>query len=768
MDTKAQATQAAAALQFGELGIYRYRTDGIVSAMDEGAFHIFGLNGHFSDPESVVGVPLSKLILEGSATALTGGERSELHEVHGITCTFRTLEGELKNVVLDSYLGHSVKGNEVFVQVVIRSLSRGYHSSWHTAQESYKYLFRALPEAAIVFDFYGHVLEANPSACRLYGYSYDELLHKTGNDFLHAHYRHLFDSFLKRVREEGVYTIELMHLRSNGESFFVSMRGAHFAWEDAGYILAIMRDITAVKRMEVSARENEEQFRLQFRAVPIPATVWRYEDDDFVLTAFNRAADLSSEGLIMGAVGKMATDIFFDVPEIVEDLRACYRDRTVGKRETTFVGRFVGGERDVVFTYVYVSKDQLLVFSEDITERKRAEKRRIEFEAQVQQTQKLESMGLLASGIAHDFNNLLMGVLGPASMLSMDLPADSPHLEVVQQISKSAQDAKELCKQLLAYTGKGHIQTALLDINALITEMTPLLKLSISKRAKLQIDLAPVLPAVCGDSAQLHQIVMNLVINASEAIGEHNGRIEVRTGKMQCDKNFFYALPGNEELKEGEYVYIRVSDTGCGMDRDVRTKVFDPFFTTKVEGRGLGLAAVYGIARSHQGAVKVQSEPGRGTTFRVLLPASEERMQEKVAPVHDSHLPQWHHSGTALIVDDETMVRKMACAMLKRIGFEVLSAENGEQGVQEFQAHSDTLTLVLLDMTMPTMSGLEAFKAMKKIRTDVPIVFTSGYNEEEITEEIAAEELAGFIQKPYQARELTEVLKKIFESPEDA
>jgi PAS domain S-box-containing protein len=388
----------------------------------------------------------------------------------------------------------------------------------------------------------------------------------------------------------------------------------------------------------------------------------------------------------------------------------------------------------------------------DITE-KRA------FEARVAQAQKLESLGVLSGGIAHDFNNLLVGILGNADLALEDLPAHSPARPCVQDVAAAARRAADLVRQLMAYAGRGRFLVERVQLNDVLQEMDHLLQVSVSKKAVLKIELAPCLPAIEADQSQLRQVIMNLVTNASEAIGERSGVIAVRTGAMDCDAAYLRETYLDEGLKPGVYVYVEVSDTGCGMDRDARQRVFDPFFSTKFAGRGLGLAAVLGIVRGHHGAIKIYTELGRGTTFKALFPAVP-----AITPLHAPPAAcerQACFTGTVLLVDDEETVRAVAGRMLARLGFEVVTAEDGRQALEQFRAEPDRFRVIILDLSMPHLDGEETFRELRRIRKDVKVLLSSGYNEAELVTRFAGKGLAGFLQKPYQLSALETKLREL-------
>jgi PAS domain S-box-containing protein len=381
------------------------------------------------------------------------------------------------------------------------------------------------------------------------------------------------------------------------------------------------------------------------------------------------------------------------------------------------------------------------VIARDVTDRKRAE-------LQLRETQKLESLGVIAGGIAHDFNNLLVGILGNASLVLDELAPQDPNRPFLENVVAASEKAAHLTRQLLAYAGKGQFLTERINLSMLVRENGNLLRTSIPKSVELRLDLNPELPTIQGDPSQFQQLIMNLLINGAEAIGENRpGKVAVTTATV--------------DREDGSYVLLSVSDTGSGMDEETRLKIFDPFFTTKFTGRGLGLAAVLGIVRAHRGTITVESTPGQGSTFRVLLPG-----MEKIAP--DSVREEDHADlagfGTVLVADDEEVVRDMAAATLRRFGYRVLIAENGEEAVDLFRRHKDETVAVLLDITMPVMGGEEAFRRIVEIQPEVRVLITSGYNEADAVQRFTGHGgSTGFIQKPYTAIRLAKAVKRVLE-----
>ncbi len=397
---------------------------------------------------------------------------------------------------------------------------------------------------------------------------------------------------------------------------------------------------------------------------------------------------------------------------------------------------------------------------EDITERKKLETAKLKLEREVLQTQKLESLGVLTGGIAHDFNNILMAILGNADLALIEIDQGSKAHSNVKAIEESAKRAAGLVKQMLAYTGKGKLLVEWIDISNIIQEMKHILEVSISRKTKIRFHLAENLPLIEGDAAQIRQTIINLVANASDAIESADGSISLTTGTMICDSDYLGKTYFEEPLSEGHYVFIDVTDNGCGMTEQTRNNLFDPFYTTKFTGRGLGLAAVSGIIRGHFGAVNVRSEPGNGTTIRVLFPAQRKHGKLKLE-AFSGKSNDLSGSGAILLVDDEESVLSVGKQMLEHLGFSVVTASDGQAAVDLYKEHSESIMLVILDLIMPVLDGEETFKKLCEINEDVAVILCSGYNEQEVTQRFIGKELAGFLQKPYRFSQLEAIINKV-------
>jgi len=394
----------------------------------------------------------------------------------------------------------------------------------------------------------------------------------------------------------------------------------------------------------------------------------------------------------------------------------------------------------------------------DITSRKEAELEKIRNNENMIQTQKLESLGILAGGIAHDFNNLLTGIMGYADLGLLDAPKDSDAARSLEQICKASKRAAELTRQMLAYSGKGRFVLEAIDLGALIRDTVSLLDLAISKRCSITYDLANAPTVIEGDPTQIRQVVMNLVINASEAIGNLDGAIRITTGRSFCDRKTFAATYLDEGLPEGDYIFLEVTDTGIGMSPETRDRIFDPFFSTKFPGRGLGMAAVLGIIRGHHGAILVESAENKGTAIRVYFPASALPLPAEPAPTQQ---PAMQGAGTILIVDDEESVRTVAAEMLTHLGYTPLIAVDGLEAVQAFSRHRAAIQAILLDATMPHLDGPETLSALRRIAPSVHVIMASGYSAQEILSRCEGGPPNAFIEKPYTLATLAELLRSI-------
>jgi signal transduction histidine kinase len=393
---------------------------------------------------------------------------------------------------------------------------------------------------------------------------------------------------------------------------------------------------------------------------------------------------------------------------------------------------------------------RLVAVTTDVTERKRAEEERDALNRQLQDAQRWESLGVLAGGIAHDFNNILTVILGSAGLGSRVLPAGSPALVHFEQIEQASRRAAELCRQLLAYAGRGHAAAGRTDLNRLIRNSTSLLSVAAGKNAAIRLELEDGLPPVVADSAPVRQVLVNLATNALEALGDDAGEVVIATDRVEISMEapIGYHLPPSP----GRYVRMVISDTGPGIAPEVQQRMFDPFFTTKFAGRGLGLAAVLGIMRAHRGAIRIVSEPGKGVKAEVLWP--------EVVPTTSDNPATPHLSGHALVVDDEESVREVTAATVRELGFESILAGDGDTALELFRRYEQSIRVVVLDVVMPGMGGDRLLSELRAISPGLPAVLVSGF-----TDRGAVESMVGttteFVQKPFHPEELTAAIRRV-------
>ncbi len=554
-------------------------------------------------------------------------------------------------------------------------------------------------------------------------------------------------------------------------------RIADFAVQQARFERqATAQSQSLAERLDAVARENDRLFheseknlaarrRVEAEQQRFVALVENSGDCIGLFAPSGEVLFLNGSGLAMTGLENLAAarahrfEDLFHAPH-----RAHARERIIPQAletgrwtgETQFANQGTGNLIDVhqtTFRITQTSEPEpmLAMIARDITDAKQAEQR-------LRHTAKLESLGVMAGGIAHDFNNLLTGIMGNSSLLASLLPPAEAAL--AEEIVKTSERAAHLTHQMLAYAGQGRFQLSPLDLAHEVREVLAVVKSSIGANVALHLDLPAGLPLIEADPGQIQQVIMNLVINAGEALDGKPGSITIRASVQEVDSSFLAQTFGPSPIEPGRYLSLEVHDTGSGMNEETQAKIFDPFFTTKFTGRGLGLAAVSGIIRGHKGALKVYSKPGQGTSFNIIFPA----MPVATAAAPSAVPKNMEGSGTVLVIDDEAMVRNVAKAVLESRGYQVLVAENGMAGVELFETAHRYIALVVLDLTMPLMGGEEALTRLRRIRADIPVILSSGYNEAEILRRFTAQPVAGFIQKPYTATRLLTKIQEVLQS----
>lgn len=399
----------------------------------------------------------------------------------------------------------------------------------------------------------------------------------------------------------------------------------------------------------------------------------------------------------------------------------------------------------------------------DITDEKRLEEERLNLERQFLHSQKLESLGIMAGGIAHDFNNLLAVIIGNLELLSgLQTGKETPTASRIERAMQASLRAADLTRQMLAYTGKGIFELKQLDLNQLVKENCDLFRLTVPKNITMKTELHTPLPFILGDAGQLQQVIMNLITNASEAIGSEPGSILIATGVQECDQKLLGYSRVDEKPPAGQFIYIDVTDSGCGMDKETQQRIFEPFYTTKFTGRGLGMASVMGIIKAHKGAILLYSEPGLGSTFKVLLPISAGADNGALNfPAKD--LDQYHTpKGMVLVVDDEEYVREVCREYLTEMGLMSLSAASGNEAIDIFRRHMPDISFIILDLTMPHMDGVATLRELRRLKPDIRVIVSSGHATQSSAEKFSTDMPDDFVQKPFQLQELREIIGKLF------
>lgn len=446
----------------------------------------------------------------------------------------------------------------------------------------------------------------------------------------------------------------------------------------------------------------------------------------------------------------------------LQDLQAeCYVGTTLWSYDMKPIGLIaVIGRKELNNSHFAESVLKLVsVRAANELERRQAEAERHALDQQYQQTQKLESLGVLAGGIAHDFNNLLAIIMGYCSLTKMDYETAENN---IPEIEKAVERAAALCRQMLVYAGKAPFEKTQVDICMTVTEMLKMLQSTIAKNVVIKPELSVDVPCVIGDASQIRQVVMNLIINAAEAIGDAQGEVRVSLSQKVLNKDAAEKDYLGKIIPHGFYVCLEVADTGGGMSYETYNRIFEPFYTTKFSGRGLGMSAVLGIIQTHSGALQLSSELGKGTTFKIFLPAQNKDC------IGENSLQQvssttWQGNGTILLVEDEVQVLLIARTMLQRLGFTVIEASNGKEALELYQKNAADIKLVITDMGMPVMDGYRLHSELKTLRADLPIIISSGFGDTVVKTRIANEDIAGSISKPYSFDRLRDVLKGVLD-----
>ena len=636
--------------------------------------------------------------------------------------------------------------------------------------------FRAAPVGIGVVS--GRILQwSNERLCEMTGYAASELAGRSARMLYPSQeeFDYVGREKYAQISARGTGTVETRWQRKDGCVIDVLLSSTPLdpANLEAGVVFTAL-DITERRRAERALRESEERFRTLANQAPIMIGA---TDEAGNITFLNKTwLDFRGKSLEEEAGWAWADGLHpEDRDRVLAEMQSAIEQREPYSIEYRIQDR--AGDYHWVLDTAAPQSDPdgrprgYIGTALDITDRKRAEAERLDMERRLLHAQKLESLGILAGGIAHDFNNLLMAILGNLDVTLLDLSPLSPARAGIEQAMKAARRATDLTRQMLAYSGRGHLVVTRVDLGDLVRENADLFRTAIPRTVSMSLFLTPEPALTEADPGQVQQVVMNLITNAAEAFEDRPGTITLTTGVQQCDEAYLGRSRLEEKPPAGRFVFLEVSDTGGGMDERARQRLFDPFFTTKFTGRGLGMSAVLGIVRSHEGAILVESAVGRGTTIRVLFPAYRERAaatatssatSSAATAVAPGPSPA---TGMILVADDEEPIRALCVSFVERLGFTALTAADGEEALALFERHADALVCVLLDLTMPRLDGVQAFRRMKRLRPGIPVILSSGYGEQDAMRRFTAEGLAGFIQKPYRLQELEAALARALRRP---
>ncbi len=634
------------------------------------------------------------------------------------------------------------------------------------SDDPYRTLFAGSPHGMYELDPTGQMVSINPAGLRLLGASTEgAVLGRPLSTLVDPADAVRLEMMIHRAVEWRPAQFDFSGIvrgeRRTFSSVLIPLRS------EGGQVVRLIgqtQDITELLRAETAAQESEARFYQAFQSAPCLMIISSLEDHRFI--------DVND--MFVEASGFPRDEVLGQArqpPELWSD-RALHADLLerlrLGERVTGVQTRFRcknGDDRDALVSVepIRVDGEACAVWQAlDVTERLREESRRLDLEGQLQQRQRLESLGLLAGSIAHDFNNLLGAILANTDLALRKTAQTDKGALLLERVRSAALHASELTSQMLAYSGRARLDPKPVDLNELVQDMMRLLEVTLPKNARFGLHLMHDLPKVRADAAQVRQVLMNLVTNASEALEGQAGDIIIRTAAGFLDEDSLRRTLTGVAPSPGRYCLLAVSDTGCGMDAETRARIFEPFFTTKRDGRGLGLAAAIGIVRGHGGAIDIKSERNAGTTFSVWLPCEDAEESPLVLPERPKAPPSEAPApaeGTVLVVDDDPRFLEAAVDMTRGLGYSVVTAQSGGEAVELFRERAASFDAVLLDVLMPDLDGWEVLRHLREDRPEVPVVLMSGFVPEPEHARVDRAEADGFLQKPFLMEDLRRVLR---------
>jgi PAS domain S-box-containing protein len=672
---------------------------------------------------------------------------------------YRRLDGTQVTVLATAWLIPYLDSHAIHVSLWDLSAQKEAERQLKSSLDLINSIIEGTPDPIFVKDLNGRYVQVNSAAARLAGCPRDQMIGRKDADLFPPPFLEQLLTVDRRVMATGVTEVVEDTLMEGGQvRVYLTTKSA---WRDPGGqitgLVGVARDITDRKITEQELSRSGERLELALQAGRMGT--WDYEiasgtltwsDNHFRLFGLEPGSCVPTSELFTsrihpadrGHVDAVIAQAMEDHKDYTVQYRVVWADKSVHWLEAR--GRIPVEDGQPIGTIGVVT---------DVTDRKRAEDR-------LREADKLESLGILAGGIAHDFNNLLTGIIGNASLIKEEALPGSEIAIWARSVVDASERAASLTQQMLAYSGRGHFVIEPVELSKEVAAITELLQASIPKHVTLQLNLGERLPQVEADRGQIQQVVMNLVLNAAEAVRAEAGTVQVRTLMREIGVDDQLSDGSADRLPAGEYVALEVQDDGHGMAAEVKDRIFEPFFTTKFTGRGLGLAAVLGIVRGHKGVIRVQTSPGEGTLFTVLFPPST--MAKDALPEAAAEPAHSRRGELVLVVDDEEIVRKVAVAALERRGYRTVTANNGSEAISLLQRRAGEISVVLLDMMMPVMGGVEALEHLRQIHEKTLFIATSGYPETDALKYFGSS-IRGYIQKPYSASELVKLVEDVIE-----
>lgn len=618
-------------------------------------------------------------------------------------------------------------------------------------QDRFRLAFHTSPDAVNINRLSdGLYVDVNEGFCSLSGFSREEVIGRTDLD-LNLWHRLEDRAQLTRMLSEDniVRNFETIFRLKDGRLHTARLSASLITLGNQKHLISVTRDVQEFKTAEDRLRESEARYRIL--AEQVSDLISRHDGAGIYLYASAAATRLlgyTPEDLL----GKSLFDFVLEedrdaLQRLLSQSPMPLHDRSGQYRIRRRNGRILWFESNLrPITDPAGSVSEWVCVSRDITSRKQAQERQRDLLAKVQQAQKLESLGLLAGGIAHDFNNILVGILGNLDLILDEIEQGSPLHELTEDTEKAAQQAAALTQQMLAFSGKAVFDVRSADLGDIIQDMRNLLDVAVGHNVELILEFGDDVPYIEADVTQMRQVILNLVTNAAEAMGDQFGQITVKTSRGQCG--------------EKPAAVLTVSDLGQGIQENDLDKIFEPYFTTKFTGRGLGLAAVQGIINGHRGNILVHSRPGQGSVFTVTIPASTKAAPPAPSAQIESH-QRFQGSGLVLLIDDDEVVLEVGERMFKSMGFSVLSARSGAHGLELLRSATSPVVCAVVDLTMPNMSGEETVQALREINPNLPVLISSGYTSQSLSEPLSNNPLTAFIQKPYRRVTLGDKLRSL-------